>query len=519
MREQGEFAVRGKVIRLTHRIACLVSLPLSLLSACRGEVAAPSVTVKVTGPVRLLAGESASLLASGSLAGGVTTELRSVSWRSSAPSVAQVTSAGVVNAVAPGVAEISAMSGGAVGTHLLSVDSGIVTIRGPRSIYLGDSARVEASVTDRTNGPLDGRLVTWQSSDPNVASVSSQGTITTNGLGSTVISASAAGASARLTLAVVAAAAVNVTGFAYLDVGDTSNFKSVARDSLGAVIAGREVTWRSSAPNVASVSATGHVTALSVGDAEITCTIAGRRGVLTLVVLNFYSDQKWNALNGWEITGNAANTFLTTLADSPFPDKGVLEYHFPIGMLGGGGGGTPGPGSANFTFKPQNRPTEVFFGVWVKVGSPYEPPPSTGQKLWYIQDAEGRSGRAGQMWVEFYGTPGARIPAERPHVVLGNQMISPPLLYHPNVTQTELKVGTWHHYEMYFKLPQTASSDDGVIRVWVDGVLNTSLANVPGLFFGNRAFDVIHQNMQWGGGGIIRQDQYIWATHNRVSGR
>ena len=238
------------------------------------------------------------------------------------------------------------------------------------------------------------------------------------------------------------------------------------------------------------------------------------------VGLTLYSDQRWNSLNGWTLDENEArNTIITSRADSPFKDKMVLQYHQPIGMLGGGGGGTPGPGSANFVFPGRSRPTELFMGVWIKVGRPYTPPPSTGQKLWYVQDAVGPSGNAGFMWVEFWGTPGASLPAERPHVALINQMTADAALYQPNVTQTELQVGKWHQYEMYFKQSATSSSNDGVVKVWIDGVLNISLTNVPGRFIGGRGFDSIHQDMQWGGGGVMRQDQYIWATHNRISGR
>lgn len=236
--------------------------------------------------------------------------------------------------------------------------------------------------------------------------------------------------------------------------------------------------------------------------------------------LTLFSDQKWSSLDGWTLAENEArNTVITSRADSPFQDKMALQYHQPIGMLGGGGGGTPGPGSANFAFRGRARPTEIFVGVWIKVGSPYTPPPSTGQKLWYVQDAAGSSGNAGLMWVEFYGTPGAANLRERPHVALINQMSRDSYLYEPNLTQTELRVGSWHQYEMYFRLPTTASSNNGVLKVWIDGIPNISLTNVPGLFKGARAFDSIHQDMQWGGGGVMRQDQYIWATHNRISGR
>lgn len=322
-----------------------------------------------------------------------------------------------------------------------------------------------------------------------------------------------------------------------ISVGASQGLAATVKDATGRVLSGQLVSWSTSVSSIAVVDAAGTVTVVAAGSATITATSGGKSGTASVTVsgvsppptpgwpnepagFTLYTDQKWNALNGWTFNNNeGGNTIITSRADSPFPDKGMLQYKQPIGMLGGGGGGTPGPGSADFAFGGTVLPTEVFVGAWVKVGSPYTPPPSTGQKLWYIQDAVGAGGWAGSMWLEFWGTPGAALVEERPHVVLINQMSATSDLYAPNVTSTELKVGVWHQYEMYFKQPTTATSFDGVVKVWIDGVLNISKADVPGLFYGGRGFDSVHQNMQWGGGGIMMQDQYIWATHNRISGR
>jgi hypothetical protein len=59
---------------------------------------------------------------------------------------------------------------------------------------------------------------------------------------------------------------------------------ATVRDVTGAVMAGQAVTWSSSAPAVASVNASGQVTALAMGSATIIATVAGVTGSAPLTV-------------------------------------------------------------------------------------------------------------------------------------------------------------------------------------------------------------------------------------------
>lgn len=507
--------IAGPATACLRRLVAFSLLLIGASAACSKDSTGPSVTVTVNGASRLISGDSATLTASGVSGGGVGTELRSVTWKSSAPAIASVTTTGIVRGLAAGIAEITAAANGAVGTHAVAVDSGFVRLAGPSRVYLGDTATFSAVVVDSAGRPLVGRAVNWQSSAPDVASISSSGSISTAGLGSTTITAVAAGGSAKRVLTVGAPASVTITGATYLNPNDTSKLIAVARDSLGSVFTGRPVAWQSSAPNIATVSASGTVVALNVGDAEISATIAGRRASVVVAVLTLLSDQTWDRLNGWSIPGNG--TILTSLPDSPFADKRGLQYRFPVGMKGGGAD-TLNPSSANWNFSGTSRPTELLISASVKVSSNYAPPPSNGQKLWYVATTSGAGGLSGVMWLEFFGVPGAVRADERPHVAIINQSVVDPVAYAPNITFTELAPGRWYRYDMYFKLPASPTSNDGVIKVWVDGVLNISRSNVA-VFYGTRGFDTLHQNMQWGGGGIIAQEQFIWAAHNRLSGR
>ncbi|MGE3414069.1 MAG: Ig-like domain-containing protein [Dehalococcoidia bacterium] len=67
-------------------------------------------------------------------------------------------------------------------------------------------------------------------------------------------------------------------------VGGSTQATAVLRDASGTSLTGRTIAWTSSAPAVATVSATGQVSALSTGSATITATAEGAAGTATVTV-------------------------------------------------------------------------------------------------------------------------------------------------------------------------------------------------------------------------------------------
>lgn len=91
--------------------------------------------------------------------------------------------------------------------------------------------------------------------------------------------------SVTVTVTPVTVASVTVTpDSASLNVGDTLRLVAVARDSAGTVLSGQELTWSSGAGSVATVSATGLVTAQSGGATAVTVTCGGQSTTATIVV-------------------------------------------------------------------------------------------------------------------------------------------------------------------------------------------------------------------------------------------
>jgi uncharacterized protein YjdB len=169
-----------------------------------------------------------------------------------------------------------------------AVSTVAVTIANP-SIVLGTAGdQATAVVKDAGGNVLDGRVVTWQSSNTTVATVNGTGTIITVGVGTSTITATSEGQSggALLTVTQVPVSTVTTTlatGTITLGtVGDQAT--AVLQDAGGNVLTGRTVTWQSSNSTVATVSGTGVITTVGVGTSTISATSEGQSGGALLTV-------------------------------------------------------------------------------------------------------------------------------------------------------------------------------------------------------------------------------------------
>ena len=150
---------------------------------------------------------------------------------------------------------------------------------------LGDTARLSADVRDQQGQPMAGAAVTWTSGAPEVATVDGQGLLTTVGNGSATITASAGSASGSAKAWVaqeVRAVSVSAPGPVLVD--DTLRLVAEALDANGHAVAGSEFSWASSDTTVATVDASGLVTGLASGEAEVTAASSGATGGVEVAV-------------------------------------------------------------------------------------------------------------------------------------------------------------------------------------------------------------------------------------------
>ncbi len=252
----------------------------------------PIATVSVS-PARvdLAPGSHASLSAVTADASGKSLDGRGVLWASSNPAVATVDAAGVVSAVAPGTATITATSEGVSGSAAVSValpPIASVALQ-PRSATLQRGATVQLSVavTDASGATVTDRALTWTSTNAGVAVVSTSGVVTGIAPGSARIVAALDGKADTAGISVVAVPVGSVTvqpGAATLAVGQSTTLTATVKDANGAVVTDRAVSWTSSDALVATVTQTGVVKALAAGAATISATSEGSTGSATLTV-------------------------------------------------------------------------------------------------------------------------------------------------------------------------------------------------------------------------------------------
>jgi parallel beta-helix repeat protein len=243
----------------------------------------PSVTLAVGGTTRLTAvpkdGNGNALTST------------SVRWTSSDTSIALVSDSGVVTARTPGSSNIKATAGAIDGSAVVVVTQApvvsVIVALAVSSLLVDQSTLATAQLTDADGAIVTDRAIAWVSSNPSVAAVSASGLVTGVAAGTVIITATSEGVSGAGTLSVMPApvASISVTpASASLDIGTTLQLAATTRDASGNVLSGRPVEWTSSAPAIATVSASGVVTAVSVGTASITATSEDKSAAATITV-------------------------------------------------------------------------------------------------------------------------------------------------------------------------------------------------------------------------------------------
>jgi uncharacterized protein YjdB len=186
----------------------------------------------------------------------------------------------------------TACSGGDTSVEVVqrtAVASISLTIPSP-TLLAGQSQHAAAMPRDANGAALTGRAVTWQSSNPLVASVDGTGMISAVAPGTDVITASSEGVSAQGALTVMAVPPVPVASVTVspasssIQVGATAQLTAVTRDASNNVLSGRAVVWTSASTSIATVNSTGLVTAVGGGTTNITASSEGVTGQSTVTV-------------------------------------------------------------------------------------------------------------------------------------------------------------------------------------------------------------------------------------------
>jgi uncharacterized protein YjdB len=280
-----------------HRIVRFTVMSIvSSVIACASDATTTEIQTIVNNVVvslglsRLTVGQSVQADAIAHDAAGAALKGVTIAWRSSNPSIASVTPAGLVTAVAPGQADIIATAGTVVAQTTVTVVSSRIA-----SVSVGLSANITspgqqlgatAVVRDSSNAVVVNPQVTWSSSNVAVATISSSGAIATLAPGTTSITATIEGVTGTANLTVQSTVR-SISVFlpaTRLSIGDSTTAQATVRDASNNILIDKPVTWSSSDITIATVTASGRVVAVTPGTVSITATSEGTIGTAALTV-------------------------------------------------------------------------------------------------------------------------------------------------------------------------------------------------------------------------------------------
>lgn len=346
---------------------------------------ADSALVKVKAPVAKVLVAPASLDVVRGKSGAAAAELRdagdhliddrTATWSSSDPTIATVSSSGVIQGLKIGTTTITAAAEGKTGSLTVRVLSPVDHIEmTPATLSfasLGETQTVTARLVPVAGASTDGIAVAYASSSSDIASVDGSGLVTARANGRATIVATADGksASADATVQQVATSVTvspTIAGMTFL--GDTRTFTATALDARGNAIAAGLIAWSSSDPTIATVTSGGVATGRGRGTVTITAAVGTKTGSATLLVAQVPADVAL-AADRTTMRQGTTQQLRGTVVDaggSPIPGSAVTYTTSDASVVSVSTGGIAtavGPGRATITGSAGNARATVTITV------------------------------------------------------------------------------------------------------------------------------------------------------------
>ena len=271
---RGDFQINIKDVTFSQKDLTEYNFSSSVTNIV-GKTLAKSITIDKAA-VSLKATETATLVAT--VLPETTTD-KAVTWKSDNEAVATVDANGVVTAIAVGEANITATT--TDGSNLTATCKVTVVPTPAASITLNTTAvtlkATETATLTTTILPATttNKAVAWKSDNEAIAKVDANGVVTAIAVGETTITVTTAdgsnlSATCKVTVVPTPAASITLNTTAVtLKATETATLTTTI---LPATTTNKAVTWKSDNEAIATVDANGVVTAIAVGEANITAT-------------------------------------------------------------------------------------------------------------------------------------------------------------------------------------------------------------------------------------------------------
>jgi TolB protein len=163
----------------------------------------------------------------------------------------------------------------------------VTVVASIRSLAVGDTLRLSARALAADGSLLEGRTVSWSSSNPDVLQLSSAGLATAIAPGAATIDAIIEGkkGSVDVGVSVVPVARVTIVETSVSLVrGGSHTLVAAALDAQGRPLADRPIAWRTDDANIVEVDAAGHLTARSEGETKVFAESEGKADSVQVIV-------------------------------------------------------------------------------------------------------------------------------------------------------------------------------------------------------------------------------------------
>jgi uncharacterized protein YjdB len=231
-------------------------------------------------------GETLQLTATVTDVNGATIPGAAVTWTSTDTASLKVNAAGLVTTFREDTVVVRATSGPVSDSTVIPivrprVDQVVVNPT-PIEVNVGETATAWAVTYDARGNILTGRLVSWSTSNPAIATVSSAGIVTGIAAGSATISATSEGKVGSSTAIVTVPPPAPVTrvdvspDLVVTTVGQVVPVTATTYDAANNILTGRTIAWETWDPAVLSIAPNGTTTAVGPGIAQLWATSEGK---------------------------------------------------------------------------------------------------------------------------------------------------------------------------------------------------------------------------------------------------
>ena len=223
-----------------------------------------------------------------------------IQWTSADTSIAVVSTTGTVTAIKAGETEIRASSRGKRGTARVTVMGSSSTstkvcerlVVTPKSVTLKSlnaTLQASAQAQDVAGNVISGVSMSWTSLNTTIASVGSMGLIAARSVGTAAVVVAAMACVQSDTMGVVIEQEVGTIDLSPATVsvaaGSTVGLQAAATDIGGAAVTNPGFGWRSTSTSIATVNGNGVVTGVSAGTASIIVTAGTTADTSVVTVL------------------------------------------------------------------------------------------------------------------------------------------------------------------------------------------------------------------------------------------